>query len=99
MKLHRFMLIAVGAFVLVAAAPEAQAAGTPITQCGQTVTTNAVLTQNLVCAGDGVIVGASGITIDLKGFRLRGDNGWVLRHRQHHRPRPHTCLVHGPRLV
>jgi hypothetical protein len=38
------------------------------------VTTNAVLTQNLTCpASSGVIVGAAGITIDLKGFTLTGD--------------------------
>ena len=66
---------AVVAFVLiVVAAPEANGGGgTPITNCGQTVTTSAVLTQDLVCTGSGVIVGASGITIDLKGFTLRGD--------------------------
>jgi hypothetical protein len=38
------------------------------------VTTNAFLTGDLVCAGsDGVVAGASGITIDLKGFTLLGD--------------------------
>ena len=48
--------------------------GTPITVCGQVVTTNAFLTQNLHCPGSsGVVVGADGITIDLKGFRLRGN--------------------------
>jgi hypothetical protein len=46
---------------------------TPITTCGQTVTTNAVLTQDLTCAGPGVIVGASGVTIDLNGHVLKGD--------------------------
>jgi hypothetical protein len=39
------------------------------------VTTSAVLTQNLVCSGSGIIVGASGITIDLGGYVLRGDQG------------------------
>lgn len=38
------------------------------------MSTNAFLTGNLVCAGsDGVVAGASGITIDLKGFTLLGD--------------------------
>ncbi len=38
------------------------------------MTTNAVLTQNLSCPGtDGIVVGASRITVDLKGFTLRGD--------------------------
>ena len=71
----RSSLGAVFAFVLiVVAAPEANGGGgTPITNCGQTVTTSAVLTQDLVCTGSGVIVGASGITIDLKGSTLRGD--------------------------
>jgi len=46
--------------------------GTPITACGQVVTTDAVLTTDLLCAGSGVVVGASGITIDLNGFMLRG---------------------------
>lgn len=60
--------------VFVAAAPEGQAkGGTPITTCGQVVTTNAVLTADLDCAGDGVVVAASGITIDLRGHTLRGD--------------------------
>jgi hypothetical protein len=50
---------------------------TPITACAQTVTTNAVLMQDLVCSGDGIVIGASGITIDLKGFTVRGDRGSV----------------------
>ena len=73
----RASLAAVVALVLVTvAAPQANGGGgTAITTCGQTVTTNAVLTQDLVCTGSGVMVGASGITIDLKGFTLRGDRG------------------------
>ena len=52
----------------------AGSSSTPITSCGQIVTTNAVLTQDLTCPGSsGVIVGAAGITIDLKGFTLTGD--------------------------
>jgi hypothetical protein len=68
-------LAAMVAFVLVVVAPEASgAAGTAITTCGQLVTTNAFLTQNLHCpGGSGIVVGANRITIDLKGFRLRGD--------------------------
>ena len=73
MKL-RASLAAVVALVLVAVVPEANSAGgMPITTCGQVVTTNAVLTQNLVCTGDGIVVAAPGITIDLKGFTIRGD--------------------------
>ena len=75
MKLRLILLVSFSVFVLVAIAPEVQAkAGTPITTCGQTVTTNAVLMQDLYCPGaSGVVVGASGITIDLNGFTLRGD--------------------------
>ena len=65
-------LVVLAALVLVAAAPESQAkSGTQITACGQVVTTDAVLTTDLVCSGPGVIVGAPGITIDLKGFTLQ----------------------------
>jgi len=69
-------VVAMVAVVLVAVAPEANsAAGTPITSCGQVVTTNAFLTGDLLCSGShGVVAGASGITIDLKGFIVLGDN-------------------------
>ena len=65
------------AAIVVLAAPAAGngSSGVAITQCGQTVTTSAFLTQDLLCTGDGVIVGASKITIDLGGFTLRGDGG------------------------
>src|SRR5262245_1073029 len=75
MAAHRIVLAVLVALVLVTAAPQANgAAGTPITSCGQTVTTNAYLAQDLDCGAYGVIAGASGITIDLKGFTLRGTN-------------------------
>ena len=70
----RSSLAAVVAVVLVTVAPQANGAGgVAITACGQVVTANAFLTQDLVCTGDGIVVGASGITIDLKGFTIRGD--------------------------
>ena len=52
------------------ASKSAKAGVTPITNCGQVVTTNALLTQDLTCAGPGVIVGASGVTIALNGHVL-----------------------------
>src|SRR5262245_20471317 len=77
---HRFVLVALAALVLVVVAPEASGGGgTAIATCGQVVPTNAYLIQDLYCPGsDGVVVGASGITIDLKGFTLRGDRARAL---------------------
>ncbi len=48
------------------------AAAGPSIQCGDTITTSIRLRANLVCAGDGLIVDASGITIDLGGFSVTG---------------------------
>jgi Right handed beta helix region len=60
-----------------AAGPSEGASSVPITSCGQTVASNAVLTTDLNCVGSvGVFVGASGITIDLKGHVLKGGGGW-----------------------
>jgi large repetitive protein len=75
MRFARAVLVAAAAASILAFGPEASAATTQISNCDQTVTTNAVFTKSLFCPGlPGVVVGASGITIDLKGFRLRGDN-------------------------
>src|SRR4051812_35764056 len=41
--------------------------------CGDTVTTSVTLTRDLTnCPGDGLVVGASGITIDLAGHKITG---------------------------
>jgi len=41
--------------------------------CGQVVTTNVVLTANLVCnETDGIIIGADSITVDLNGHTITG---------------------------
>jgi Right handed beta helix region len=60
------------ALAALAVGPTAHAASLPISSCGQTVTTSVFLTQDLDCAGTGIFVGASGITIDLKGHVLKG---------------------------
>ena len=60
-----------------AAAKKVRAGWTQITACGQAVTTNAVLTQDLACAGSGIVVASSGVTIDLNGHVLQGNGGWV----------------------
>jgi large repetitive protein len=75
MSLCRIALLAgLAVSVSVGTASEGQArGGAPITACGQMVITDAFLTGSLKCPGtDGVVVGASGITIDLNGFTLGG---------------------------
>jgi hypothetical protein len=75
MRYLRVVLLGAVVVAVVAFGPEAGAATTQISGCDQTVKTNAVLTKGLFCQGmPGIVVGASGITIDLKGFRVRGDN-------------------------
>jgi nitrous oxidase accessory protein NosD len=59
---------------LVAAAP-AGAGAAPAPACGQTVTASVRLTADLAgCAGNGLVVGAAGVTIDLGGHTISGTN-------------------------
>ncbi len=46
-----------------------------ITTCGQVITTNAVLRTDLVCAGDGLIVEASNLTVRLEGHSITSADG------------------------
>jgi hypothetical protein len=42
-------------------------------QCGQTLTHSVKLTKDLVnCRGDGLVIGADGITVDLNGHTVDG---------------------------
>ncbi len=75
MRHLRMLLLVAVAVVTVTVGPAAHAAGTPIIACGQTVTTTAFLAHDLNCTDDGIVIGASGITVDLKGFVVRGDRG------------------------
>ncbi len=43
--------------------------------CGDTVTGKVVLDGNLSCTGNGLVVGADKVTIDLNGFMIEGDGG------------------------
>jgi hypothetical protein len=53
-------------------APSAAAAGGPA--CGDTIVTSTKLHADLTdCPGDGLIIGADGITLDLKGHTIDGD--------------------------
>ena len=41
--------------------------------CGQVITTNTTITNSLAgCAGDGLVIGASGVTVDLNGNTIQG---------------------------
>jgi hypothetical protein len=68
-------LLAVAAVSLAATAPSApQAVRHALLSCADTVTTDTVLSSDLNCPGStGLIVGANGITIDLKGHTISGD--------------------------
>src|SRR5690349_6248891 len=57
----------------VALAAPSLAAANPA--CGSTVTSNVTLTADMSCPGtSGIVVGKSGITINLNGFSVAGDN-------------------------
>ena len=45
--------------------------------CGTTVTDDVTLSQDLLCAGDGLTVGASDIRIDLNGFTIQGSGAGI----------------------
>lgn len=64
------MLCIGGMGMLTLGAPAALAAGLA---CGTTITTNTVLTADVTgCSGVGIIIGADGITLDLKGHTVSG---------------------------
>jgi len=69
---RRLSLAAMGAVALVVAVVPAVPASAATVKCGDTITTSVVLTKNLTCGGDGLIVGAPGLTINLNGHTLKG---------------------------
>lgn len=70
-KLTVLVSAAIGALTVLVPAPAVHAA-TPV-RCGDTITTDVVLTRDLTCSGTALRVSASGVTVDLAGHRLRGD--------------------------
>jgi hypothetical protein len=52
---------------------QAVASDVPSPQCGDTITTSVHLRTDLICSGDGLIVGADNIVIDLGGHTITGD--------------------------
>ena len=82
--MHRTTRLGVAATAVLlttgALAPSASAAGPAALTCGAVVTTDVVLTTDLVdCPGDGLVVGASGITIDLAGHSISGSGVFTSR--------------------
>jgi large repetitive protein len=75
MTRSRWTPVAVATSALVLAAPTpALAQGNPV-HCGTVLTADTTLTDNLLgCVGDGLVIGADGITVDLAGHLVTGDN-------------------------
>ncbi len=65
-----------GAFVVGTTVAAATPASATTLSCGATVTTNVTLTANMNCSSDtttsAIIIGASGITVDLNGHKILG---------------------------
>jgi len=72
--LRRGLLIGGAAGLAAALLPGTPAWAGPVS-CGSTITANTTLTANLVCAGDGLIIGADGITLNLNGHTITGTAG------------------------
>lgn len=71
--------LAIASTALVAVALSAQPAAAADLSCGQVITADTELTQDLVCpAGtDALVIGADGIVLDLKGFTVRGPGAYA----------------------
>lgn len=75
MNLRRALraLLAIAALSL-ALPPAAHAAGAVSVSCGDTITADTKLANDLVaCPGDGIVIGADNITLDLNGHTIDGD--------------------------
>jgi parallel beta-helix repeat protein len=70
----KFRHISIAAIAICAIAPAAQAAPAVSVSCGQEITQNTKVANDLNnCPGDGLVIGAPGITLDLNGHTLDGD--------------------------
>ena len=69
----RFPIILGAAFACAIAAAAPASAATDTLSCGDTVTTSVTLSEDLLdCPGDGLVVGADDVTIDLNGHTVSG---------------------------
>lgn len=67
------VFVAASALAVSSSAP-ALAHGTADLRCGSVLTTDTTLRHDLLgCVGDGLVIGADGIKIDLNGHRITGD--------------------------
>lgn len=68
--------LALAAFGTIVAAPPASASDLT---CGQVITVDTELTHDLVCpaGADALVIGANGITLDLKGFTISGPGAYA----------------------
>lgn len=71
---HRLLLsIGAGVGVMALASAGLPASAVDPIACGDTITTSTILTEDLVCtSGDGLIIGAQGIVLDLGGHSIDG---------------------------
>jgi parallel beta-helix repeat protein len=70
---HRGRLLALGLLVAAWLAMAAPAARADQVACGQVINSSRTITNSLAgCAGDGLVIGASGITVDLNGNTIQG---------------------------
>jgi large repetitive protein len=75
MKLRLLAVVAAAVLAAVVPAAEPAAGAGANVSCGQTLTQNTTLTNDLVdCPGNGLLVGADNITIDLNGHTIDGTN-------------------------
>ncbi|WP_432494383.1 right-handed parallel beta-helix repeat-containing protein [Kineococcus gypseus] len=72
--MRKLLTAAVAASTALVATPAAAAAPAPV-RCGDTITQDTTLRGDLVCAGAGLTVAASGVVLDLDGHLLRAGEG------------------------
>ncbi|MGZ4694165.1 MAG: hypothetical protein ACXWA3_11110 [Acidimicrobiales bacterium] len=76
---HRYRVSAVLVVCAMAAlgvsATTAAAAPPPAVACGQTITTSVVLRADLACTGDGLVIAASDVTVQLAGHTISSNDG------------------------
>ncbi|MEV6985771.1 right-handed parallel beta-helix repeat-containing protein [Sphaerisporangium sp. NPDC051017] len=64
--------------------------------CGLVLLTSATLTEDLTCSGDGLIIGADNVTINLNGHTIRGDgSGAGIQAGDHQVPRTGITVRNG----